>query len=152
MNQFNHRHLMPRFWGQSGSVVEHQTPEWEVVGSKATSPFLEQDTLLPEKYWKYPGSGGSVPTWLNFFDWDVKAQCKVFTLARVVPSINSYRATVFICPWRYCPPLSTLSSDVANTQMSWLGRRYVRLTSRHGDGCWTSWPNTPINYIVITRI
>ena len=25
-----------------------------------------------------------------------------------------------------------------------IGRRNVRLTSRHGDGCWTSWPNTSI--------
>ena len=49
-------------------MVERRTPEREVRGSiltqVANSPccVLEQDTFTSQKYWKYPGSDGSVRT------------------------------------------------------------------------------------------
>ena len=59
-----HRRLGER----GGSVVECRTPEREVRGSRPTAavlfPWVRHFT--PRKYWfNYPGSDGSVPTWLK---------------------------------------------------------------------------------------
>ena len=51
-----------------------------------------------------------------------------------------------------CPPLSTLSSDVANTQTSWLVDVMFDLTSCHGDGLLNVMGEQADYYIVMTLI
>ena len=49
-----------------GSVVECRTPERKVGGSKPTAVVSLSKTLYsPKLLVNYPGSGGSVPTWLK---------------------------------------------------------------------------------------
>ena len=78
-------------------------------------------------------------------------QSNIFTLASVLSSMNSCRATIFICRRRHCRPKVRCLASSRNTDVM-IGRRYVWLKSRHGDDCWTSWSNPPIKYSNVTCI